>query len=98
MPILAFRSVAAPGAVVALLAFAPPAAAATLCRVADPTGTRLNLRTAPNMTVLGTVANGVRVAVVETVRGPDGKSWSYLTDPRDGVSLGWAFTAYLDCR
>jgi hypothetical protein len=39
------------------------------CRVMDPTGTPLNLRTAPNGQILGNLANGIVVAVLDQAVG-----------------------------
>ena len=36
------------------------------CKVTDPTGTPLNVRDSPNGKIVGTLANGVLVAIVES--------------------------------
>ncbi|MBK9083660.1 MAG: SH3 domain-containing protein [Rhizobiales bacterium] len=81
-----------------LFAAAAPAAAGQICRVADPTGTMLNVRTAPNMRVIANLANGLRVEMLQVVVGDDGKQWSFVADARDGRAIGWVFRPYLDCR
>ncbi len=69
---------------------APPGAGA-FCRVADPSGTPLNLRDAPDGAVIGTLGNGTAVTV-----GPAEGRWARIARP-DGRPLGWAFRRYLDC-
>ena len=64
------------------------------CVVADPTGTPLNLRSAPHGSVLSTLRNGTAVAIVEE-RALAGKRWAKVT-AADGT-LGWVFASYLDC-
>ena len=85
-------------AIVFALAGLAPAAAGQICRVADPTGTMLNVRTAPNMRIISTRANGLRVEMLQVVVGDDGKQWSFVADARDGRAIGWVFRPYLDCR
>ena len=41
------------------------AAGGDRCKVTDPTGTPLNVRDGPNGKVIGTLANGALVAIVE---------------------------------
>jgi len=55
------------------------------CRVMDPTGTPLNLRTAPNGQILGNLANGVLVAVVDQAVGSTSSRWA-TTRPSGGCS------------
>ena len=81
-----------------LLALPGSAFAGPLCRVADPTGTPLNVRTAPNFKVVGTLANGARVEILQTVTGDDGKAWAFVADAADGRAHGWVFRSFLDCR
>lgn len=88
------------GALAAALLLAPPgpATAGPLCRVADPTGTPLNVRTAPNFKIVGALPNGARVEILQTVTGDDGKQWAFVADAADGRAHGWVFRRYLDCR
>ena len=81
-------------AAAALWALAAPALAAGQCLVDDPTGTPLNVRAAPNGTVLTTLENGVGVEVLEERR-IGGKRW--LLVARQGERLGWIFGAYVVC-
>ena len=71
-----------------------PALAAGECVVDDPTGTPLNVRAAPNGTILTTVSNGTRVEVVEEVK-IGSKHWLFVS--RQGERLGWIFGAYVVC-
>lgn len=76
---------------------AQPASAAGSghCLVDDPTGTPLNVRSAPNGTILMALANGTRVDVIEEMKiGP--KRWLFIA--RQGERLGWAFGAYVVCK
>lgn len=78
-----------------LLAGAGDAAAQSgRCLVDDPTGTPLNVRTAPNGAIAGTLPNGARVDPLdETTVGT--KRWLFVS--RDGERLGWVFAAYVVC-
>lgn len=80
--------------VFAVLSGGTAAAFAAGCAVADPTGTPLNLRSAPQGSVLSTLPNGTAVVIVEE-RTLAGKRWAKVT-AADGV-LGWVFASYLDC-
>lgn len=65
------------------------------CRVADPTGTPLNLRSEPNGKILAKLDNGLAVEIVdERVLG--GKRWAKIASY--GKTLGWVFAAYIDCQ
>jgi hypothetical protein len=68
----------------------------TRCTVADPTGTPLNIRAAPQGNILRTIHNGVRVSAVEAKNDYKGSSWSRIMDGQ-GNSLGWVITRFLDC-
>jgi hypothetical protein len=76
---------------------APPTApAAGSCIVADPTPTPLNIRMAPNGQILGAVANGVRVRVLER-QTVNGKAWALIEPGEAGAKSGWVFSSYLNC-
>jgi hypothetical protein len=87
----------------ALAALTIPAVAATavaaedLCRVMDPTGTPLNVRLAPNGRIVGTVNNGVLVAVVDTRGDANGRLWAFIVRANDGRPFGWAFREFIAC-
>lgn len=69
----------------------------TKCVVADPTGTILNLRSAPNGKVISTAENGLSVVIVDTAKDARGQDWSYLKSDEGQMNLGWAFKAFLRC-
>jgi uncharacterized protein YraI len=91
-------------AAVAALAFAAPAQAVWTCKVTDPTGTPLNVRSEPNSNakVLRTLKNGLEVIIGEVSE--DGRWAQVLTVKgktkldKDGLPIfdGWAFMKYLD--
>lgn len=78
----------------ALSASGPVRGAEIACIVADPTGTPLNIRDAPNGRVVMTLSNGAKVKTTGE-RNHSGKRWSLVAD--ETGALGWAFSAYLDC-
>ncbi|MBI5264983.1 MAG: SH3 domain-containing protein [Bradyrhizobium sp.] len=67
------------------------------CTVADPTSTPLNVRTSPHGKIVGTVANGVRVRVLDEARDGRGEQWAYIADAASRP-VGWVFKEYLACR
>lgn len=82
----------------ASVALTSPAIAADRCIVQDPTGTQLNVRTAPNAKVVRSLPNGTSVTIEQLVSGPDKKRWAFVVDPASGMAFGWVFHAYLACR
>jgi len=83
-------------AVLAALFFLPlsPALAAGECLVDDPTGTPLNVRSAPNGAIVAMLGNGTRLTVIEE-RKIGTKPWLFVA--RQGEPLGWVFGAYVVC-
>lgn len=79
-------------------AIASTPALAELCRVADPTGTPLNVRTAPNAKIIRTLRNGTYVEIEQVVTGPDRKRWAFVIQPDTGAAFGWVFRDYLICN
>ena len=73
------------------------AMAQSRCRVMDPTGTPLNLRTAPNGQIIGNLANGVLVSVVDQAVDAKGKPWVYIKSLSDEATLGWVFREFIAC-
>ena len=77
----------------------------TLCRVADPTGTRLNVRQygtsdAANNPILTRLRNGTRVRVDDFVKDPASSNiWAKISVYRNRkyVPLGYVFAEYLAC-
>jgi uncharacterized protein YraI len=72
-------------------------AQAAECRVTDPTGTPLNVRTAPGGRIVGTLVNGQRVSVLDR-RVVGGKPWVYVGDVELGDQpIGWVFREFVSC-
>ncbi len=87
-----------------LSVFAMPAQAQSpgrTCVVADPSGTPLNVRLAPNGRIVDELANGTWVHI-DDVRREHGKAWAYVAEStpsgRIGLPIGWVFRDYLNCR
>jgi hypothetical protein len=82
----------------------PARAQVSVCRVADPTGTPLNVRTVPGGgKIVDTVRNGARVEILDTKN-----KWAYigLLPEEDDIAdrdkqivpTGWVYREYLSCR
>jgi aspartyl protease family protein len=74
---------------------AETAPAQQTCRVADPTGTPLNVRLSPNGPISRTLSNGTIIFVLNTAVN-NGEHWIYVA--HDGVPIGWVFRNYVDCQ
>ncbi|EYR84147.1 SH3 domain-containing protein [Shinella sp. 838] len=85
------------GAVAAFLALSasPAFAAYGQCSVDDPTGTPLNVRSAPNGAILTTLVNGTQLEIVDEMK-IGAKHWLFVA--RQGERLGWVFGAYIVCK
>jgi len=85
-------------AIAGFCAFAATAQAASAdrCRVTDPTGTPLNVRDAPQGRILGKVANGRLVQMIETDSDRNGKTWARV-GTMDGRPMGWVFREFVSC-
>ena len=66
-----------------------------ICRVADPTGTPLNIRTTPYGTVVSTFRNGDPVTILDS-RAFRGSTWVYVGTP-DLKPIGWVYRNYVNC-
>lgn len=66
------------------------------CVVADPSGTPLNVRTAPTGRIIGTLSNGVLVAIFDRTS-VEGKTWAYVGKDEDRTPIGWVYRDYLNC-
>jgi hypothetical protein len=71
--------------------------AQTSCRVTDPTGTPLNVRTTPNGHVVGTLNNGIEVSVLDHASDRSGKAWVYVGTYDDNKPIGWVYREFIDC-
>jgi hypothetical protein len=67
------------------------------CRVTDPTGTPLNVRTKPNGPIVGTLENGLLVYVIDRSTDSRGKAWVYIGDRSSRLPLGWVFREFISC-
>ena len=82
----------------ALLVLASSSAfAQNRCRVMDPTGTPLNVRTAPNGVIVGTLPNGILVSIMDTSTDANGKPWAYISRFDNGETIGWVFREFISC-
>ncbi|HEX4767147.1 MAG TPA: SH3 domain-containing protein [Lichenihabitans sp.] len=67
------------------------------CHVVDPTGTPLNVRSTPSGTIVGTLANGVVVYVIDHATDTRGKPWVYVGDSATTTPIGWVYRQFIDC-
>src|SRR4051812_2114731 len=65
------------------------------CRITDPTGTPLNIRTSPNGRVVGALENGRSVTIIDRTFDRQRRPWVYVADAHDGQPLGWAFREFV---
>jgi hypothetical protein len=84
-------------AVAMLLVAGADAAAQGRCRVLDPTGTPLNVRTSPYGTVIGTLANGVLVSVIDQSTDRNGRPWVYVAAYDSSRPIGWVYREFIAC-
>ena len=70
---------------------------ATKCRIADPTGSQLNLRTIPNGRIITTIENDISVTIIDSAKDGQGRDWVYIERDESGMALGWAFKRFLNC-
>lgn len=78
-------------------ALATGASAQSRCRVMDPTGTPLNIRTAPNGAIVGALPNGALVSARDSAPDQNGKPWVFISRFEDGAPLGWVFREFIAC-
>ena len=71
-------------------------AAVVACAVADPTDTPLNVRNAPNGTILGALNNDAMV-MVKDIAQVNGRKWVKVMPLGPGKS-GWVYFNYLNCE
>ncbi len=70
------------------------------CKVSDPTGTPLNVRSKPNGgKVVRKLKNGTKVYVVYETGDEQDRSWSKISLSIKGNApiIGWVLREYLDC-
>jgi hypothetical protein len=76
---------------------ATSAAAQTRCKVMDPTGTPLNVRSAPQGPIVGVLTNGMLVSIVDSSVDAGGKSWAFVARYADGAPIGWVYREFIAC-
>ncbi|MGO4869487.1 MAG: SH3 domain-containing protein [Roseiarcus sp.] len=84
-------------AVLISCACATSAAAQPRCKVMDPTGTPLNVRSTPQGDIVGALPNGVLVSIVDNAVDANGKPWAYIARYSDGQPIGWVFREFIAC-
>jgi hypothetical protein len=84
-------------ALVSSMGICTEAGAQSRCRVMDPTGTALNVRTEPNGPIASTLSNGVLVTIISQTTDAHGKAWSFVGDYEDNHPLGWVFREFIAC-
>jgi hypothetical protein len=72
-------------------------AEAEKCKVTDPTGTPLNVRATPNGKIIGTLANGIFVSILEYAADANGKPWVRVAYPETRKPIGWVFREFVSC-
>ena len=80
-----------------LVAAGLPAAAQSRCKITDPTGTPLNVRSGPGGDILGQVKNGTLVRIEADATDGKGRAWAYVTGIETGRPLGWVFREFVSC-
>jgi hypothetical protein len=67
------------------------------CKVTDPTGTPLNVRAKPNGKIIGTLANGTFVSILEYAPDANGKPWAKVAHQESKKPIGWVFREFVSC-
>lgn len=74
-------------------------AQAQRCKITDPTGTPLNVRSSPNGRILRKIANGTVVIIEDTSYDSKNRAWAQISIAvRNGRrTLGWVFREFISC-
>jgi hypothetical protein len=91
------RRIASAAAALLLGTSVGTAAEGDRCKVTDPTGTPLNVRSKPNGKIIGTLANGTLVSVMKYTDDDNGKPWVRVKDYKTKKPIGWVFREFLSC-
>jgi hypothetical protein len=69
------------------------------CRVTDPTGTPLNVRSSPNGKIISKIRNQTVVHPQSISRDDTGKPWMLISVKQQGSdrSLGWVVREFISC-
>lgn len=80
-----------------LLASLSSASAQARCRVMDPTGTPLNVRSSPGGRIIGNLPNGFLVSIMSIRRDGGGRPWAYVSRFDNGRRIGWVWREFIAC-
>jgi len=82
-----------------VMAFAGFSAKAQKCKVTDPTGTPLNVRSSPNGRITGKARNGMIVYIERDATDANGKAWVRIATYQRNryVVLGWVYREFISC-
>lgn len=82
-----------------VLAAGGPADSRTICKVADPTGSPLNVRDQPNGRVINALRNGREVFIRDASYDEEGKPWVLVDGVYQGRyrTWGWVVREFLAC-
>jgi SH3 domain-containing protein len=96
-PFMRLSAVTLPIAIALYVGGLTDASAQSRCRVMDPTGTPLNVRTTPNGHIVGTLNNGDQVTVLDRTSDRKGKAWVYVGNYENNKPIGWVFREFIAC-
>ncbi len=93
------KKIAASLLILGAVTVALPAKAESVCKIADPTGTPLNVRDQPNGRVINSLRNGREVYIEDTVVDDQGRSWVKIGGYYNNTYRlwGWVFRDFLSC-
>ncbi|MBW4551712.1 MAG: SH3 domain-containing protein [Aphanocapsa sp. GSE-SYN-MK-11-07L] len=76
-----------------------PVQAEEVCKVTDPTGTPLNVRSSPNGEIVNALRNGREVYIHEVARDSQGRAWVKIGGYYDSRyrTWGWVIREFLSC-
>lgn len=75
----------------------PAAEAQSRCKVTDPTGTPLNVRSAPQGPIVGKLTNGNLVSILENADDAKGNPWVRIAMMSNNAPLGWVLREFVSC-
>lgn len=79
--------------------FSSPVSAQMVCKVTDPTGTPLNVRSSPNGQIINALQNGREVEILEIASDQQGRAWARVGGYYRGEYRiwGWVFREFISC-
>lgn len=94
-----FKKIATNLLILSAITVALPAKAESVCKIADPTGTPLNVRAQPNGRVINSLRNGREVYIEDTIVDNQGRSWVKIGGYYNNTYRlwGWVFRDFLSC-